>query len=322
MIGTRLLAVGHHQPARVVPNSELETMVDTNDEWIQRRVGIAERRWAGPDETVVSMGVEAARMAVTKSRLNADDIDLVIVATCTAQDRSPNTASQISLALGISGHAAIDVNVACSGFPHAVALAQQAIAVGSATNALVIGTEKLTDFTDFTDRSTCVLTADGAGAFVLSAIDSTADEQSEVSPVLWGSIPEMGSAVRISPDEHDNKFTQDGKAVFRWTTFELPEIARTVVERAGIEPSELAAIVLHQANLRIITPLAAKIGAEQAVVATDVTESGNTSAASIPLALSKLLSTSPLPPGAPILLFAFGGGLSYAGQVVGAPLHQ
>ncbi|MFX4273730.1 beta-ketoacyl-ACP synthase III [Propionibacteriaceae bacterium Y1685] len=318
MIGTRLLAVGHHQPARVVPNSELETMVDTNDEWIQRRVGIVERRWAGPDETVVTMGAEAARMALTKSGLAAGDIDMVIVATCTAQDRSPNTASQISLALGISGHAALDINVACSGFPHAIALAQQAIAVGSATNALVIGTEKLTDFTDFTDRTTCVLTADGAGAFVLSATE----EETQVSPVLWGSIPEMGSAVRISPDEHDNKFSQDGKAVFRWTTFELPEIARTVVERAELDPSELAAIVLHQANLRIITPLASKIGAEQAVVATDVTESGNTSAASIPMALSKLLSTTPLPPGAPILLFAFGGGLSYAGQVIGAPLHQ
>ncbi|MFW6597521.1 beta-ketoacyl-ACP synthase III [Propionibacteriaceae bacterium Y2011] len=317
MIGTRLLAVGHHQPDRVVPNSELESMVDTNDEWIRRRVGIVERRWAGPDDTVVTMGTAAARMALEKSGLAPSDIDMVIVATCTAQDRSPNTASQVSLALGITGHAALDINVACSGFPHAVALAQHAIGAGSATNALVIGAEKLTDFTDFTDRTTCVLTADGAGAFVL-----TASEQNEVSPVLWGSVPEMGSAVRISPDDHDNKFTQDGKAVFRWTTFELPEIAAKVIDRAGLQPSEIAAIVLHQANLRIITPLAAKIGAEQAVVATDVTESGNTSAASIPMALSKLLATTDLPPGAPMLLFAFGGGLSYAGQVVGAPLHR
>nr|WP_231747934.1 beta-ketoacyl-ACP synthase III [Auraticoccus cholistanensis] len=309
-----MVAVGHHQPDRVVPNSELEQMVDTSDEWITRRVGIRERRWAGPEETVDTMATAAARDALAKAGLQASEVDMVVVATCTAVDRSPNMASRVALALGMThAPATLDVNTACSGFTHSVALAQHAIAAGSATTALVIGSEKLTDFTDFTDRTTCVLTADGAGAFVL-----TADEQQQVSPVLWGSVPELGDAVRVQRAEGD-KFAQNGQAVFRWTTFELPRIARAVLDRAGVAPDELAAIVLHQANLRIIESLAGKLGAEQAVLATDVTESGNTSAASIPLALSKLLERQPLPSGAPVLLFAFGGGLSYAGQVVRVP---
>lgn len=314
MTGTRLLAVGHFQPARVVPNSELETMVETSDEWIQRRVGIQERRWAGPEETVDVMAEKAALDTLAKAGATADQVDLVIVATCSALDRSPNMAARVAARLGIPGNpATIDINTACSGFPHAVALAQHAIAAGASTTALVIGSEKLTDVTDFTDRTTCVLTADGAGAFLL-----TADPEEHISPVLWGCVPEMGDAVQIE-HANDDKFAQNGRAVYRWTTFELPRIAREVIDKAGIAPEEVAAIVLHQANLRIIEPLAAKIGAVNAVVATDVTHSGNTSAASIPLALSKLQEETPLPSGAPVLLFAFGGGLAYAGQIVQMP---
>ncbi len=314
MSGTRLVAVGHYQPERVVPNSELETMVETSDEWIQRRVGIRERRWAAPDETVDAMATRAARDVLAKAGMSADQVDLVIVATCSAMDRSPNMAARVALALGMTNHPpTIDVNTACSGFPHSVAIAQHAIAAGAATTALVIGSEKLTDVTDFTDRTTCVLTADGAGAFLL-----TADAEDHISPVLWGSVPELGDAVRIERVDHDT-FAQNGPAVFRWTTFELPRIAQEILEQAKVAAEDVAAIVLHQANLRIIEPLARKIGAVNAVVATDVVESGNTSAASIPLALSKLLERQSLPSGAPILLFAFGGGLSYAGQVVQAP---
>lgn len=314
MTGARVVAVGHHQPARVVPNSELEKLVETNDEWIRTRVGIVERRWAGPDETVDLMAFKAAQDVLDKAGMSAADIDTVIVATCSALDRSPNMAARVANRLGMDNNpATIDVNTACSGFPHALAMAQHAILAGSSRTALVIGAEKLTDVTDFTDRTTCVLTADGAGAVIV-----TAAEDNQISPVLWGSMPQMGDAVRIERD-NDDKFAQNGQAVFKWTISELPRIAAEVLEKAGVAPSELGAIVLHQANLRIIEPLARKLGADHAVVATDVTESGNTSAASIPLALSKLMESDPLPSGTPILLFAFGGGLSYAGQVIQAP---
>lgn len=314
MTGARVVAVGHHQPARVVPNSELETLVDTNDEWIRTRVGIVERRWAGPEETVDLMAFKAAEDVLAKAGMTAADIDTVIVATCSALDRSPNMAARVANRLAMANNpATIDVNTACSGFPHSLAMAQHAIQAGASRTALVIGAEKLTDVTDFTDRTTCVLTADGAGAMIV-----TAAEETQISPVLWGSMPELGDAVRIERD-NDDKFAQNGQAVFKWTIAELPRIAAEVLAKAGVAPSELGAIVLHQANLRIIEPLARKLGADQAVVATDVTESGNTSAASIPLALSKLMESDPLPSGTPILLFAFGGGLSYAGQVIQAP---
>ena len=314
MTGSRVVAVGHHQPARVVPNSELEKLVETNDEWIRTRVGIVERRWAAPEETVDVMATKAAEDVLAKAQMTADQIDTVIVATCSALDRSPNMAARVANRLQMTHNpATIDVNTACSGFPYSLAMAQHAIMAGSSRNALVIGAEKLTDYTDFTDRTTCVLTADGAGAMIV-----TASEEDGISPVLWGSMPNLGDAVRIE-HANDDKFAQNGQTVFKWTIAELPRIAAEVLEKAGVAPSELGAIVLHQANLRIIEPLARKLGADNAVVATDVTESGNTSAASIPLALSKLLEKQSLPSGTPILLFAFGGGLSYAGQVIQAP---
>ena len=157
-----------------------------------------------------------------------------------------------------------------------------------------------------------MLVGDGAGAAVL-----TASDDASIGPVVWGSVPRMSSAVRI--EGHDGKFAQDGASVFRWTTHALPQIARGVCERAGVTPEELGGIVLHQANLRIIDPLAERIGATNAVVARDVVQSGNTSAASIPIALSKLVARREIPSGAPVLLFGFGGGLTYAGQVIRCP---
>ncbi|MGK5547755.1 beta-ketoacyl-ACP synthase III [Streptomyces sp. URMC 127] len=312
MTGSRVLALGHYQPARVLTNDELAAMVDTSDEWIRSRVGIRTRRVAEPGETVADMAAEAAGKALANSGLAADEIDLVLVATCTADDRSPNTAARVAAALGLATPAVMDVNVVCSGFTHALASADHAIRAGAATNALVIGVEKFTSVTDWSDRTTCVLTGDGAGAAVV-----TASAEPEIGPVVWGSVPGMGHAVRI--EGTPSRFSQEGQSVYRWATTQLPPIARRVCERAGVAPEDLAAVVLHQANLRIIEPVARKLGAVNAVVATDVTESGNTSAASIPLALSKLVERDEIPSGAPVLLFGFGGNLSYAGQVIRCP---
>ncbi len=312
MVGSRVLSFGHYQPSKVLTNNDLEHMVDTDDEWIQSRVGIRTRHVAAEDESVSDMATKAAEHALANAGLTGADIDFVIVATCTALDRSPNMAARVAAAVGAQAPAAIDVNTACSGFPHAMALADQSIRTGSATKALVIGVEKLTDFVDWSDRTTCVLIGDGAGAAVV-----VASEEPEISPVVWGSAPEMGRAVRI--EAPSNTFAQEGQSVYRWATTTLPEVALQVCERAGVKPEELGGVVLHQANLRIIEPLARKIGAVNAVIAKDVVESGNTSAASIPLALSKLIERGEIRKGSPVLLFAFGGGLSYAGQIINCP---
>ncbi|MFG2223598.1 beta-ketoacyl-ACP synthase III [Streptomyces sp. NPDC048644] len=312
MTGSRVLALGHYQPSGVLTNEDLAKIVDTDDAWIRSRVGIRTRHVAAPDESVDAMASEAAAKALAAGGLAADDIDLVLVATCTATDRSPNTAARVAAKLGLRAPAAMDINVVCSGFTHALATADHAIRAGSATHALVIGAEKFTDVVDWTDRSTCVLVGDGAGAAVVSASDEPL-----IGPVVWGSVPQMGNAIRIEGEP--TRFAQEGQTVYRWATTQLPAIARTVCERSGILPADLAGVVLHQANLRIIEPVAERIGAVNAVVARDVIDSGNTSAASVPLALSKLVERREIPSGAPVLLFAFGGNLSYAGQVIRCP---
>ncbi|MFD7445971.1 beta-ketoacyl-ACP synthase III [Streptomyces sp. NPDC059909] len=315
MTGTRIAALGHYQPARVLTNDDLAALVDTSDEWITSRVGIRTRHVAGPDEPVDELAAHAAAKALASAGLAPADIDLVLVATSTATDRSPNTAARVAARLGMSSPATMDLNVVCAGFTHALATADHAVRAGSAARALVIGADKMSDVTDWTDRSTCVLVGDGAGAAVVEACEG--DAEPGIGPVLWGSVPEMGNAVRI--EGTPPRFAQEGQTVYRWATTQLPPIARTVCERAGVAPEDLAAVVLHQANLRIIEPLAQRIGAVNAVVARDVVESGNTSAASIPMALSKLVERGEVASGAPALLFGFGGNLSYAGQVVYCP---
>ncbi|MEV7740112.1 beta-ketoacyl-ACP synthase III [Streptomyces sp. NPDC088921] len=312
MNGSRIAAVGHYQPAKVLTNEELAGLVDTSDEWIRSRVGIKTRHIAGPDEPVDELASHAAAKALASAGLAPADIDLVLVATSTAVDRSPNMAARVAARLGIPSPAAMDVNVVCAGFTHALATADHTVRAGAATRALVIGADKMSAVTDWSDRTTCVLVGDGAGAAVVEGTDVPG-----ISPVLWGSVPEMGHAVRIEGEPA--RFAQEGQSVYRWATTKLPALARQACERAGLTPEDLAAVVLHQANLRIIEPLAEKIGAVNAVVARDVTESGNTSAASIPLAFSKLVEQGDISTGDPVLLFGFGGNLSYAGQVVRCP---
>ncbi|MFI7427396.1 beta-ketoacyl-ACP synthase III [Micromonospora sp. NPDC049836] len=314
MTGSRIVAMGHYQPSRVVTNDELAQMVDTNDEWIRDRVGIVTRRIAG-DETVADMATAAAGKALANSGLTAADIDLVVVATCTSVDRSPNVACRVAAKLGIAAPGAYDINTACSGFAYALGTVDHAIRAGAARNAIVIGAEKLSDFTDWTDRSTCIIFGDGAGAAVVTATGD--DEPAGVGPVVWGSVPEKSDAVRI--EGWRPYIAQEGQAVFRWATTALAPLALQACERAGVAPSELAAFVPHQANARIIDGIVKRLNIPDAIIAKDIVESGNTSAASVPLALSKLIERREVPTGAPVLLFGFGGGLTYAGQVVRCP---
>ncbi|WP_189334843.1 beta-ketoacyl-ACP synthase III [Actinoplanes ianthinogenes] len=315
MAGSRIVAMGHYQPSRVVTNEDLTKTLDTNDEWIRDRVGIAERRIAD-GETVADMATYAAEKALAASGLSAADIDLVVVATCSSIDRCPNVATRVASKLGIVAPAAYDLNTACSGFSYAMASADHAIRAGAARNAIVIGAEKLSDVTDWSDRTTAVLFGDAAGAAVVTGV--TAEDEVGVGPVLWGSAPDKGDVLRIEGWQPYIK--QEGQIVFRWATTALAPFAIEACRRAGVEPSDLAAFVPHQANTRIIDGIVKRLGlGPDAIVAKDLVESGNTSAASVPLALSKLIERREVPSGAPVLLFGFGGGLTYAGQVVRCP---
>jgi len=310
--GAKILAFGDYQPARVVTNEELSRTIDTSDEWIRTRVGISERRIAGPDEGVVEMAVAAGGKALAASGLSADDIDLVIVATCSAETLVPNVSATVAHRLTIQAPGAYDVNAACAGFCYALSNASDAVRSGSARNVLVVGSEKMSQWVDQTDRANCIIFADGAGAAVVTGSDT-----SSIGPVVWGSSGADASKIEVK--DRNSFLQQDGQGVFRWATTALHPVALAACERAGVKPSELAAFVPHQANLRIIQLIARKLGAGNAIVADDIVNSGNTSAASIPLALSHMIERGDVPSGEPALIIGFGAGLTYAAQVIQIP---
>lgn len=311
--GTAIIGTGHYRPERILTNVDLESMVETSDEWIRRRTGIEERHIAEESETVAEMAAHAARAALADAAIDPSEITQVIVATCSDEERSPSAAGRVVQALGLSAPAAFDIGAACSGFSHALAVADQGIRAGASRASLVIGAEKLSAKTDYSDRTTCILTADGAGAVVLKAAAEPC-----VFPVVWGTVPELVDAVTISPPS--GSFAQNGRQVLGWALREAPGIAQQVVAAAGLQMSDIDVFIPHQANLRMIEPLAASLDLrEDTIVADDVITSGNTSAATIPLAMSRMREAGRIPAGARVLLLGFGGGFSYAGQVVRLP---
>ena len=320
--GARILAFGGYQPAKVVTNDDLAATVETNDEWVRSRVGIASRRIAD-EETVADMAVIAGGKALAASGLSPGDVDLVIVATCTPEAPIPNVSATVATRLGIVAPGAYDLNAACAGFCYALAAASDSVRAGSATNVLVIGAEKLSQWVDWNDRSTCIIFADGAGAAVVGPAAADSPDEADASgangigPVVWGSAGDLADKIYI-PDR-DGFIIQEGQAVFRWATTALHPVALEACRRAGVEPTELAAFIPHQANLRIIEAIARKLGAPQAIVASDIVTAGNTSSASIPLALSRMIERGELASGAPALLIGFGAGICYAAQVIKVP---
>ncbi|MGO1227683.1 MAG: beta-ketoacyl-ACP synthase 3 [Brachybacterium sp.] len=315
--GSQIVGTGHYRPERVMTNHELEQLVETNDEWIRQRTGIESRRIAAAGEGVPEMATAAARAALADAGVDPSEVTQIIVATCSNEERSPSAAGRVAQALGIPAPAAFEVGAACSGFEHALAVADMSIRTGASAVSLVIGAEKLSAFTDYTDRATCILTADGAGAMVLRA-----SEEPGIAPVVWGTEPELADAVTINADAAGEGpyFAQQGRQVLGWALREAPGIARRIVEAAGLGIEDIDVFVPHQANLRMIEPLAAALGLrEDAVVADDIITSGNTSAATIPLAISRLRETGRIPAGATALLIGFGGGFAWAGQVVRLP---
>ena len=314
--GTRISGLGHFRPGRIVTNDELAETMDTNDAWIQSRVGIVERRWASESETVISMGAEAARLAILDAGLTSADIDTVIVATCTLPSQVPHASTQIAAVLGIHAPGSFDVNAACAGFCYGLAVASHTIRAGAGKNVLLVGVDKLTDWTDLTDRSTAIIFADGAGAAVV-----TGSDEEEIGPVVWGSDETRTEAIHVK-DRHSNLY-QDGQAVFRWATTEIAPVALEAVKASGVDISEIKALVTHQANLRIIEAIAKKVIAagarEDLIIGRDIITTGNTSSGSVPLALSRLRESGEIQKGDLVLSIAFGAGLTYASQVYRCP---
>jgi 3-oxoacyl-[acyl-carrier-protein] synthase-3 len=317
--GARLLGLGSMQPERVVTNDELAARVDTSDEWIRARVGIESRRIADKDTLLVEMAAEAGARALKDSGVDAADIGAVIVATCTMPDVIPNASAQIAHRIGIPAPAAFDVNTACSGFCYGVAIAADLVRGGTVRHALVIGAEKLSDWLDWDDRSTCIIFADGAGATVVGAAPDAASVG--VGPVAWGSAGDQFETIRINPDTR--ALHQEGQAVFRWATTQVAPVALRAIELAGLTPADVDVLVPHQANLRIVEAVAKRLRAKGARadmrVADDIVHSGNTSSASIPLALDHMRAQGRLRAGETVVLVGFGAGLSYAAQVVICP---
>jgi 3-oxoacyl-[acyl-carrier-protein] synthase-3 len=311
--GTRILGMGHYRPANINTNHDLIARgVNTDDEWIKTRVGIAERRWADPDETVVDLAEQAGSKALASSGVSPADVDLVLVATCTMPTPVPAAAPSLATRLGLSAPGAYDVNSGCSGFVYALNAASAAVQTGQARNALVVAAERFSGWLDMNDRSTCIILGDGAGAAVVGPSDTVA-----LGPVVWGSDGEHFDTVAI--DEGTRFFRQEGQTVYRWATGQMAPIAVEACRRAGVALEDIAVFIPHQANLRIIEALARRIGLPNAIVARDIVTSGNTSAATIPLALSRMVEAGEVQSGAPVLLLGFGSGLAYAAQVVLAP---
>jgi 3-oxoacyl-[acyl-carrier-protein] synthase-3 len=315
MTGAKILAFGGYQPDRVVTNDDLAKVVETTDEWIRARVGIESRRIAADDETVTDMAEAAGAKAIAASGLAPSAIDLVIVATCSSLVPMPSVAATVAHRLGIVAPGAFDLNAACAGFCYALGTASHAVSAGAARNVLVIGAEKMSSWVDWTDRSTCIIFADGAGAAVVGP--SGEDEAPGIGPVVWGSAGDQAEKIVVTG--RTGAMKQDGQAVFRWATTALHPVAREACTRAGVTPADITAFVPHQANLRIVEAIAKKLGIPRERVADDIVHAGNTSSASIPLALSRMTEQGRLQPGTPALLIGFGAGLSYAAQVITLP---
>lgn len=318
----RLLSVGGFRPSRVVTNEEMCTMVDSTPEWIEQRTGIVERRWCTPEETLEVMALEASRRALERSGLQPSHIDVVLLASVSHYRQFPALAPQLATKLGIDGPGAFDIGAGCAGFCHGLALADSLVRTRQAEHVLVIGAERLSDITDVTDRGTAFLLADGAGAVVVGP-----SEAPGIGPVVWGSDGSQSSVIEQRTTWQDAVATSDwpwitmqGNKVFRWAITAIAERAAQAISAAGMTPKDLDVFIPHQANNRIIDSMLKHLTLdEHTVIARDIRHLGNTSSASIPLAMDSLLSSGQARSGQTALTIGFGAGLVYAGQVVVLP---
>ncbi|WP_037609493.1 beta-ketoacyl-ACP synthase III [Streptacidiphilus rugosus] len=328
----RIHGVGGYRPTRVIPNSEVLNWIESSDEWIRTRSGITERRWAGPEETVAEMSVQAASKALAMAGISADQVGGVIVATVSHLKQTPAIATEIADRLGCGTAPAFDISAACAGFGYGLSLADGMIRGGSAEYVIVIGVERLSDLTDIHDRSTAFIFGDGAGAAVVGPSDSPG-----IGKVIWGSDGSQADVISqtaawdtafAKPDAvngagEETKWPalrMEGQTVFRWAVWDMAKAAQQALDAAGITADQLGAFIPHQANMRIIDAMIKALKLPESVpVARDIAETGNTSAASIPLAMERMLQSGEAKSGDLALIIGFGAGLVYAAAVVTLP---
>ena len=316
----RLLSVAGARGSRVVTNEEMCTMIDSTPEWIQQRTGITERHWVADGEDAETLGVEAATKAIERAGLQPSDIDAIIVSTVSHYQQTPSLACILADKLGLTAPAAFDVSAACAGFCYGVGLAESMVRAGSATNVLVLGVEVLSRYTDVNDRSTAFLFSDGAGAVVVGPSDVAA-----IGPTVWGSKPEAARVIEIDDwrevdPEVGAHIHMDGREVFKWATTAIVQKAVETLEASGLTPDELDCFIPHQANNRITDSMLRHLKLpEGVVVGRDIVRMGNSSAASIPLAMEALLESGQAKSGDSALIIGFGAGLVFAGQTLILP---
>ncbi|HEX4401098.1 MAG TPA: beta-ketoacyl-ACP synthase III [Galbitalea sp.] len=320
---TRIYSYGAARGDLIVPNDDLIGPIDSSDEWIRQRTGIVTRTRASHDISATELATEASVEAIEKSGIAASDIDLVIVATISNTQVTPSMAAVVADRVGANPAAAYDANAACAGFSYAVTQADALIRAGAARYALVVGAEKLSEFVDPTDRSISFLLGDGAGAVVIGP-----SETPGIGAAVWGSDGSKADSVGMNRTLTDTRvdgedwptLRQDGQVVFRWAVWEMAKVAKQALEAAGVQASDLAAFIPHQANMRIIDELAKQLGLPDTVlIGRDIETTGNTSAASIPLATHRLLAEHPELSGGLALQIGFGAGLVFGAQVVVLP---
>lgn len=320
MTYARIAGTGSYLPKRILTNADLESMVDTTDEWIFTRTGIRERHIVADDEATSDLATQAARKAIESAGIQASDIDLIIVATTTPDKIFPSVACIVQQKLAISGGAAFDVQAVCSGFVYALATADNFIKAGSAKCALVIGAETFSRITDWTDRGNCILWGDGAGAVILQA----SDEQGIISTHLHADgsyekmlhVPRKTEAEKIASSTPKDTVVMEGNAVFKMAVNTLDAIVEEALTANGLQKSDVDWLVPHQANIRIIQATAKKLDMSMDKVVTTVETHGNTSAASIPLALDVAVRDGRIKRGEIILMEAFGGGFTWGSALI------
>ncbi len=318
-----IAGLGSHLPDRVVPNAEFEQLVETSDQWIRERTGIASRRFAADGETTSDLAVRAVRRALEEARVAPEQVDLIVCATLTPDTPIPATAVWVQRKLGISCPA-FDVNAACAGFSYAMSTATAFIGSGAAETVVVIGAEVLSRVMDFGDRSTCILFGDGAGALVLRPSESPgvlgsvlgADgSAAEILIIPAGGSARPASAETVAANDHTIRMPA-GREVFKRAVVEMTNACRTLLEKSGFTPDDVNLLIPHQANARIMVAVAERlgIGPERAVI--DVAEVGNTSAASIPIALDRAFRAGRIREGDLVLLTSFGAGLAWGANLI------